>query len=312
MNYKVRRTHLVSRFTLAAVLFLFAAILSPAGHGGDPGTDILFLGTGAADISRPKTGKNPTCQYIREHGGKNERRNAALFVPPNIVIDYSATGRAGLKATGIEPTAVDYLLITHSHGDHCDPPSIAGLSQEKKGRLVVLGDADALKKIRVHLESLDAKPDVVLQELKPYQEFAADEWKCKALPANHLAKEQALLYVLRRGGKSLFYATDTAWFPMGTFDALKSEKLDCAIVEATFGELVCPDEFPGCLTAHMNLPHARVVKQILTKQKILKPGATFCVTHMSLYWCEPHDLLAPKLAAEGILLPYDGMRLEWR
>ncbi len=298
--------------TVAATFLLLAALAPIASHSGDASPSVIFLGTGAADITRPKTGKNENCRYIREHGGKNERRYAALFVSPNVVIDYSATGRAGLQAAGIPPTAVDYLFITHSHGDHCDPQAIVGLAQEKKGRLVVHGDADALRKIRVHLDSLSAKPDMVLQELKPYQEFVAGEWQCKALPANHVPKEQALLYLMKRGDKSLFYATDTAWLPMGTFNALKTEKLDCAIIEATFGEMECSDEVPDSQTAHLNLPQVRQVKQILTKRKILKPGATFCVTHMSLNWCEPHDLLAPKLAREGIILPYDGMRLELR
>jgi hypothetical protein len=48
--------------------------------------------------------------------------------------------------------------------------------------------------------------------------------------------EDALLYVLRGKQKSLLYATDTGWLPVGTFAALSAEKLGLAIVEGAFGE----------------------------------------------------------------------------
>ena len=296
-----------------AVLFVFAATLAHAGAPATPehagATEIVFLGTGAADSAKPRTHSCANCRYVRENGGKNERRHASLFVPPGILIDYSTTGRDGLKAAGIPSAAIDYILVTHSHGDHCDPQAIAELAREKGGQIVVFGDQEAVGSIRKHLATLSEPRALVLRTLRPYEEFAAGGWQCRALPANHTPQEEALLYVLRGNGKSLFYATDTAWFPNGTFYALKAEKLDLAIVEATFGEVETPDELSDCLTVHLNLPLARLLKRILFKQKIIKPGGRFAVTHLSLHWCEPHDLLEPKLAAEEIVLPYDGMRL---
>ena len=93
----------------------------PAAKPEPPAPYVVFLGTGAADIQRPQKDTCPNCTYVREHGGRNARRYSSLFVSPGVLIDYSTTGREGLQAAGIAPAAVDYLLITHSHGDHFNP-----------------------------------------------------------------------------------------------------------------------------------------------------------------------------------------------
>jgi hypothetical protein len=108
------------------------------------------------------------------------------------------------------------------------------------------------------------------------------------------------------GDRSIFYATDTGWFPAGTFGAVAQEKLDLAVVEGTFGEM----DDPELMTGHMVFAFNRLVKRFLEQKGAIKPGGRFALTHLSLHWCEPHDKLAPKLAKEGILLPYDGLRVD--
>ena len=44
-------------------------------------------------------------------------------------------------------------------------------------------------------------------------------------------------------------------------------------------------------------------------QGAMKPSGRFALTHLSLHWCKPHDKLAPELAKEGIIVPYDGIRM---
>lgn len=269
---------------------------------------VVFLGTGAADIERPKNDKCPNCTYVREHNGRNSRRYSTLFVAPGVLIDYSVTGREGLRAAGIAPSAIDYLLITHSHGDHFNPAAIAELTREKSSPLTLVGHATVVAGMQKHLKALsDAeRPVVTCRTVKPFEEFALGPWRGKALAANHTPNEEALLYVLRGKQKSLLYATDTGWFPVGTFAALAKESLDLAIVEGTFGEEVQPKQ----LTAHMNFPFVRLIKQFLVEAKCLKPNGRFMMTHLSLHFCDPYDRLAPKLAAEGITVPYDGLRLD--
>jgi phosphoribosyl 1,2-cyclic phosphate phosphodiesterase len=201
------------RLSAIVVTILFAvltAVIYSTAADNDTSPYVVFLGAGAADITKPKTCICTNCVYIREHGGKNERRFASLFVSPNIVIDFSSTGLDALKATGIEPAAIEHILITHSHGDHLDPSAIVSLAKQKNGRIILHGNERVIAAMQKHIESLDEKPDVELDELKPFQGFNAGQWRCISLLASHALGEEALFYVLRKKDQSILYATDTA------------------------------------------------------------------------------------------------------
>lgn len=290
--------------------FLSTATLAIAQPPAQPAAPyVVFLGTGAADVEKVKTDTCPNCTYIREHNGRNARRHASLFVSPNVVIDYTVTGREGLQAAGISPSAIEYLLITHSHGDHFKPAAIVELAREKGKPLVVVGNTAVVAAMEEQLTGVPAgeRPAITLRAVKPFEEFDVGIWRVKALAANHFPKEEALVYVFRGQQKSLLYATDTGWFPEATQAALQTEKLDLAIVEATFGEGKAMTKQSG----HLDIPLMRLIKQSMVEGKQLKPQGRFVVTHLSLHFCEPYDPLAPKLAREGVLLPYDGLRLEF-
>jgi len=269
---------------------------------------VVFLGTGAADISTPEKCGCDNCRYIREHGGKNKRLFSSFYAHPGLLIDFSTTGMESLKNAGIEPKQIDYLLFTHSHGDHCDPASVVTLVENRqasvKGNLQVFCNFTTAKRLKDYLTALGRKVPIVITELKPYQVFQAGQWSCMSLAANHAADEDCLLYLLQCGDHVIFYATDTTWFPVRTFQEVAARKLDIAVVEATFG----PRTGAEYLIGHMNFEFARKVKEYLAKT-CLKSNGVFALTHLSLDSCPPYDLLHDKMAAEGILVPYDGLRL---
>jgi len=303
--------HPATVFPTCLELFSLLLGLSPGALAAQPETSapyVVFLGTGAADIQRPESDPCDNCTYVRQHKARNARRYSSLFVSPGVMIDYSVTGRKGLESAGITPAAIDHLLITHSHGDHCDPAAIVALAREKNKPLSLAGNANTVARIEEHLKTLgaDQRPALTLQTVKPGEEFALGPWRAKALAANHIPTEDALLYVLRGQHKSLLYATDTSWFPVGTFAALGAESLDLTVVEGTFGEQMQAN----LLVGHMNFPFVRLIRQFLVESKRLKPGGRFFVTHLSLHFCEPYDLLAPRLAAEDIMVAYDGLRVD--
>ncbi len=285
------------------------AVAAPPAAASKTGTPyVVFLGTGAADIQRPQKDTCSNCTYVREHQGRNARRYSSLFVAPGVLIDYSTTGREGLQAAGIAPASIDYLLITHTHGDHFDPTAIVALAREKRKPLVLVGNAKTVARMQEHLGTIAEveRPAISLRAVKPLEEFNVGSWRGKALAANHTPAEDALLYVLRNQKKALLYATDSGWYPAGTFATMAKERLDLAIVEGTFGEQMQPK----LLTTHLNFPFVRLIKQFLVESKGQNPQLRLMVTHLSLHFCEPYDLLAPKLAAEGIIVAYDGLRVE--
>lgn len=291
-------------------LMLLTLICGAACAADEEAPHIVFLGTGAADIRAPDECKCDNCTYIHEHGGKNRRRFSSLCVHPGIVIDFSELGMESLSACGIKPGDVSCLLITHSHGDHFNEAAIMSLAEARqktaKDSLRVYGDPTVAAKLRAHSGRLGRTVPIEIVELKPYQEFEACGWKGKALAANHCAdEEECLLYLLRRKGRALFYATDTTWFPVRTFYALQNEKLDMAIVEGTFG----PWTEPEYLLVHMNFDFDRLIRRLMINQKALKPDGTFALTHLSPHACPAYDKLHEPMAKEGILIPYDGLKL---
>ena len=292
------------KIIVAAALGLFAGALSAAER-----PYVVFLGTGAADISAPDGCHCPNCTYIREHGQRNRRRYSSLYVDPGLVIDFSTTGMSGLKAAGISPAQVKCLLITHAHGDHFDVPAIVKLAEERAkktlGPLPVFGNAAVAAGLKKHLAALKRGVPITPIELIPYRDFTAAGWTCTPVLANHDPSQQCLFYVLTKGDRGLLYATDTTWFPVQTFNTIARKKLDLAIVEGTFG----PKTEPSFLIGHMTFAFDRLIRQWLIDTKTLKPGGTFALTHLSLHWVPPYDKVVEPLAKEGIVISYDGLKL---
>ena len=295
--------------TLLKIIVVTALGLFAAGISAAEKPYVVFLGTGTADIHVPDGCHCPNCTYIREHGQRNRRRYSSLYVDPGLVIDFTTTGMAGLKAARIAPAEVKCLLITHSHGDHFDAPAIVQLAEERAkktpGPLPVFGNATVTAALKKHLASLKRSVPLAPAEVTAYRDFAAGGWTCTPMLANHDPSQQCLFYVLTKGELGVLYVTDTTWFPVKTFYAIARKKLDLAIVEGTFG----PQTDPSYLIGHMTFAFDRLVRKWLMDSKTLKPGGTFAVTHLSLHWVPPYDLVVEPLGREGIVVSYDGLKL---
>lgn len=173
------------------------------------------------------------------------------------------------------------------------------------GPLPVFGNAAVTAGLKKHLASVKRAVPITPTELTPYRDFTACGWTCTPVLANHDPSQQCLFYVLTKGDVGMLYATDTTWFPVKTFGAVGRKKLDLAIVEGTFG----PQTAPSFLIGHMNFGFDRLIKTWLTDAKVLKPGGTFALTHLSLHWVPPYDTIVGPMAKEGILISYDGLKL---
>jgi phosphoribosyl 1,2-cyclic phosphate phosphodiesterase len=272
---------------------------------------ILLLGTGAADYDMSLTCRCQTCTSVRRRGGRNVRTYAAAFVEPDLLIDCGPTCYDRLRALA-DPPRVAHVVITHSHGDHCDAEALARIAQDfaADGELRVYGNGASLEKLAADSDALGELPPAEMDVLREGKSRKVGRFTVLPVPANHSREhEETLIYVIGDAKRRFLYGTDTAWLSDEAWELLAGVKLDLAIVEGTFGYLGA-GEHPDLLTQHLNFEGAERLMAELRQRGILRPDSPFVLTHMSQHYVPPHDDIEADMAARGMILGYDGMELD--
>jgi len=265
---------------------------------------LLFVGTGAADYETVFTCPCPTCATVRARAGRNLRHYSSLLVNGALLLDCGPTAAWRLAELDAPPAQVEALVFTHSHEDHLDVPAVRSLLVARgaeRGPLPVYGNAASLARL------------AEVGGLEPHRVLAGESvellgMKLTALRASHIAEvEQSLVWVIEEGAVALLYATDTAWPPDDTWQALLSMKLDGVIAEATFG-LLGPECHGDCLTNHLNWPEFLRLREALLGASVISPTAPFLATHLSQHLVPPHEEFS-RLAQPPVAVAYDGLQI---
>ncbi len=285
---------------------------------------ILFLGTGAGDASKIE---DETCvdgyiPRVRELGGRNLRGQAAILLEPDIRIDYGEDG--AVQRLGLDERPVQHLVMTHGHGDHLQPKGILSFAARQAKGIDVYGNnmvIDAIEFAATHewdaeggrFHSTESSTDVRLHRVFPGDTFSVSDATFTALPANHfidkvnmIPAQQALNYVIERGGKTLFYGLDSSYPLPAAIEALLGYRFDAAVFDATFGDT----EIDLTVSGHMNFPIMAELVAELRQAGAIDDDTIVLGSHLSLAAVEPHDDIVGDMATHGLQLPYDGMRLE--
>jgi len=285
---------------------------------------ILFLGTGAGDT--PKVA-DETCMdgyvpRVRALGGRNLRSPAAILLEPDIRIDDGDDG--ALERLDADESLVEHLVLTHGHNDHLQPKGILAFASRQPNGIDIYGNnmvIDAIDFAATHEWDADAgrflskKSEAILRlhRVGPGDTFSVCDATFTALLANHfidkvdmIPAQQALNYVIERGGKTLFYGLDSSYPLPAAMEALQGYRLDAAVLDATFGDL----EIDLTGSGHMNFP---IVEELVTELRgydTITDDTVLLLSHLSLEHVPPHDDIANEMDARGLRLPYDGLRLE--
>lgn len=256
--------------------------------------DIHFLGTGAADWPsdyQPAPGE-------AEAGAVRGR--SSVLVDGHILIDFGATVPDAMRHFGVDAGPITDVLLTHSHGDHCDPDTL---------RHLVAARGDAGLDLWAHpsaLAKLDAVGGVRVHPVQAGESFALQWMAATALPANHeVGNETALHYVLQKYETTVLYATDCAWFLKPAWLHLKALELDALIWDATCGET----RGDWRIFEHNNLDMIAIMRQTLETQGVLVQRSRIYLTHLSQAMCAPHEELTARWVPQGFTPAYDGMRI---
>lgn len=268
--------------------------------------ELLFVGTGAADVETALTCDCPHCSAIRRLGGRNLRHYASLLVDGRLLLDCGPTVPWRLAELHVPPAQVEALVITHSHEDHLDLRAVGDLLQARapeRGPLPVYGNSGAV----ALLEPLRDRLELV--EVAPGDEVTVLGRPCVALPANHsVPGEETLIWLLGDPRGWLLYGTDNGWPLPAAWDLLASHPLCAAVLEATFGLATEHDLPPGYLTGHLNWPSFLRLREEFIARGLLPADAPTFATHVSLHRAPIHDELS-QLAVPPVVLAYDGLRV---
>lgn len=286
--------------------------------------NILFLGTGAGDA--PKV-EDETCveghiPRVRELGGRNLRGPAAILLEPDIRIDYGEGG--AMERLGLDERPVQHLVMTHGHSDHLQPKGILSFAARQENGIDVYGNnmvIDAIEFASTHewdaeggrFRSKERGAEVRLHRVGPGDTFTVSDTTFTALPANHfidkvnmISEQQALNYVIERGGKTLFYGLDSSCPLPAAMEALRGYRFDAAVFDATFGDM----EIDLTGSGHMTFPIVADLVAELRQAGAIDDDTIVLGSHLSLAAVEPHDDIVADMAARGLQLPYDGLRLQ--
>ena len=274
-----------------------------------------FYGTAASEGVPAIFCECAYCKKIRALGGKNYRFRTCAQVDEGLLIDFSMDGYAQTLCRGLPLSAIDHLLVTHSHEDHLFPlglmqikPPMAYYDRER--HLDVYGNGMVMKKIREMVDAFNPEGEILrdylgLREVSPFETFSVGDYRVTALPANHDKREDCFIYVIEREGHTLLYGHDSAMFAEETWEALGRFSFDCVVLDCTMVEKT------GIFAGHMGLPDNIRVRERMLAEGMADAHTRFVATHFVHSQNPVHERITPIFAEKGFIAAYDGMEVEF-
>jgi phosphoribosyl 1,2-cyclic phosphate phosphodiesterase len=281
---------------------------------------LRFLGTAASEGYPDAFCDCANCERARERGGRSLRRRSAALIDDDLLIDLGPDLMAAALMDGLSLAKIRYGLQTHEHADHLDPTHFlsrcAYCGVHGNPRLQYYATGGALAKAAATLGSravngladLEAgdRLNLTAHAIAPFQSFEAGPYRVRTLLGAHdPTRLVALLYVIERDGRRLFYATDTGELPEQTWADLGSlrragQRLHVVALDHTFG---MQDRVEG----HMNWQQFTEQVARMREEGVLADGARVFAHHLAHHSNPAHEELVEFAAAHGYEVAYDGL-----
>jgi phosphoribosyl 1,2-cyclic phosphate phosphodiesterase len=282
---------------------------------------LQFLGTSASEGYPNAFCACNNCETARKLGGPSLRKRSSALLDGEFLIDLGPDLMAASLQHGISLANVRYCLQTHEHADHLDPSHLYSRSPlcgvHNAPRLHLYASDRALQRAARILRSeepgaglfdpaVGERLNLAVYAIEPFQHFAIGDYQILSLKANHAPETTALLYLIERNGRTLFYATDTGEMPQATWDALESYGKPCQMVvmDHTFG-------YMGRATTHLNTEQFLEQVARLRAIGLLTADSRIFATHIGHHSNPAHAELADFAAQHGYEVAYDGLMVEF-
>ena len=267
-----------------------------------------FYGTGASEGVPAIFCKCKYCEKIRKMGGRNFRSRTSCQIDDELMIDFSADVFDHMRYGGLDMNQIEYLMITHAHCDHFYPEELLHIAppfsmSTVPGKLTVVGNPTVCDKLK------EAGAEKIPEYLKVlcirnFEEKDMGSFSVKALPANHDKTQECHLYILRKDGKTLLYAHDTAYFSEETWEALEGEHFDGVVLDCT-----CCNG-PSYFENHMGFEDDRRVQERMFNSHMADEHTIFVATHFVHTFGPFQEEMEEAFREYGFIAAYDGSDIE--
>lgn len=279
---------------------------------------LRFLGTGAATAAPLPFCQCDFCRELRQR--RVFRRRAALLIDEGLLIDFGPDVPQMAAEMNVDLTQVYTVLQTHSHADHFDAghwvTRIPGYAPEGLGEVLLAGSAETMAHIREKMmreegDAADLMDEAAAEAMRILpravpvdRPFYTCRYDILPLAVPHDVRDGSVIYVVHSTSdeRTILYATDCPRFPQRVWDALSGYRLDCAILDHTYGSL---PHLPS--TSHMDAPTVAEMVETMRIRGILKPGAPAYATHISHEAQGSVQRMQDYAAQHGYLLAEDGL-----
>ena len=273
---------------------------------------LTILGTAAAEAVPALWCECDVCATARQRGGKDIRRRCCYLLDDDTMIDFGPDAFWQTTQFNINLPALQRLIFTHPHIDHLNPTELCwrrrGFSKVTKP-LTIIGPTTVFQAIMAHAASHGTACELSELHIRRIdaghgREMTDGDLTLLPIAANHAPGKSPLIYVLGRGGKSLLIANDTGWLADESWELLRHQTLDAAVIECTYS-INFPDQRNGHLGANATV----AFRDRLVDMGCLKPDATVVTNHFSHNGNSLHQDLEKFFVPKGIAVAYDGMAI---
>lgn len=269
---------------------------------------LRFLGTAAAEGIPALWCSCEYCRKAFELGGRELRHRSGYLLDDDTIIDFGPDFFSQSLACKIDLTKVKRVLITHAHEDHLNPMEFVfrfGTFFSKIESVIeMISSPETFNKM---LKSVGE--DLASMKINPLRTYGS-EWitsgdmQIMGIPADHAAGLWAMIYLIRREGKTILLGHDTGILQESSWELLRGIKLDAAVLECT-GGLAVPDLVRG----HLGFNTTLRFRDHLAELGCLDSESKVIVTHFSHNARSLHSDLVDAFAPHQIEVAYDGMEL---
>ena len=282
---------------------------------------LVFLGTAAAEGIPGLWCGCAICREARKRGGKDIRRRCSYLIDDDTMVDFGPDSFDQMRMANIDLCRLKRIIFTHPHEDHMSP--VQFLYRRAPGfctdvpdyKLDVLGSRLALRElvrgiVSCNSPSLDAVNLADYLRLNPIT-VKEGEWaksgdvEVLPVPASHAPGLGAMIYVIRRNGKTLLIANDTGWLTDEAWRMLDGIRLDAAVIECTIAF-----RNPDADKNHQGFNTTVRFRERLIDLRCLEAETPVYVTHFSHNGYGLHEELQARFFVQGMTVAFDGLGVE--